>query len=115
LATALAAGCHHAHKKTLVMRWAQAEGFAGDPHAVAGAKVFATSGCLACHGYLGRGSHSGDLTSIGRGRQGFRFFEAYVADPRKFGNRVMPRYGDLGSPERLHDLAVFLAASRGRR
>jgi mono/diheme cytochrome c family protein len=95
------------------MRWAQAEGFAGDPHAVAGAKVFATSGCLACHAYLGGGSQPGDLTSIGRGRQGVRFFEAYVADPRKFGNRVMPRY-DLDS-QGLHDLAVFLAASRGRR
>ena len=94
-------------------RWARAEGFAGNPAAVAGAKVFATSGCLACHAYLGGGSQSGDLTAIGRGGQGVRFFEAYVSDPRKFGNRVMPKY-DLGS-QRLRDLAVFLAASRGRR
>ena len=99
---------------SVVARWAREEGFAGNHNAVAGAKVFASSGCLACHGYLGGGSQPGDLTSIGRGGQGVRFFEAYVADPRKFGNRVMPRYGDLG-PQRLHDLAVFLAASRGRR
>jgi hypothetical protein len=43
-----------------------------------------------------------------------RFFERYVADPVKFGNRVMPKYGNLG-PQRLHDLAVFLAASKGPR
>ncbi|HYZ77177.1 MAG TPA: hypothetical protein VE596_07350 [Gaiellaceae bacterium] len=98
---------------SVVARWARAEGFADNPHAVAGAKVFATSGCLACHGYLGGGSQPGDLTAIGRRGQGVRFFEAYVAEPEKFGNRVMPRY-DLGS-QQLHDLAVFLAASRGRR
>jgi hypothetical protein len=37
-----------------------------------------------------------------------------VTDPEKFGNRVMPKYGSLG-PQRLHDLAIFLAASKGRR
>jgi mono/diheme cytochrome c family protein len=100
-----------------VARWAGAERFADDPHALAGARIFATSGCLACHSYLRRGSENldaGDLTSIGRGRQGIRFFERYVMDPEKFGNRVMPKYGNLG-PQRLHDLAVFLAASKGSR
>ena len=98
---------------SVVARWARMEGFAGNPAAIAGAKVFATSGCLACHAYLAGGSQPGDLTSVGRGGQGVRFFEAYVGDPEKFGNRVMPKY-DL-DPQRLHDLAVFLAASRGRR
>ena len=46
--------------------------------------------------------------------QPIEFFERYVADPRRFGNRVMPRFANLGR-ERLHDLAVFLAASKGPR
>jgi len=101
-----------------VARWAREEGFADNPDAVAGATIFATSGCLACHTYLHVGSENldaGDLTSIGRASQGVRFFERYVADPTKFGNRVMPKYGNLGARERLHDLAIFLAASKGRR
>ena len=123
----LAAGCHHAHEKKVVTtigpeptvaRWAREEGFADDPHAVAGARVFAASGCLACHTYLRVGSanlSSGDLTSIGRAGGGVRFFERYVSDPTRFGNRIMPKYGNFGDPRRLHDLAIFLAASKGRR
>jgi hypothetical protein len=124
LATALAAGCDHGHKKTVtngadaaVARWAQAERFADNPDAVAGARIFATSGCLACHTYLRRGSENldaGDLTSVGRGQPRVAFFERYVRDPTRFGNRVMPKYDNLGA-QRLHDLAVFLAASKGRR
>jgi mono/diheme cytochrome c family protein len=124
---ALAAGCDHPQKKKAVTtigpdrtvaRWAREERFADDPHAVAGARIFAASGCLACHTYLRVGSanlSSGDLSSIGRAGQGVRFFERYVADPTRFGNHVMPKYGDLGDPRRLHDLALFLAASKGRR
>jgi mono/diheme cytochrome c family protein len=121
----LAAGCDHARKKVVtvidtepVARWAREEGFADDPQAVAGARIFARSGCLTCHTYLRVGSanlSSGDLTSIGRAGQGVRFFERYVSDPTRFGNRVMPKYGNRGDPRRLHDLAVFLAASKGRR
>src|SRR5437016_4742728 len=36
-----------------VATWAQREGFANNQHAVAGAKTFATAGCLNCHTYLG--------------------------------------------------------------
>jgi mono/diheme cytochrome c family protein len=101
-----------------VPRWAKREGFAANPRAVAGAKLFAGSGCLSCHTYLGSGSRNlqaNDLTSIGRARQPLGFFERYVADPTRFGNRVMPRFGNLGDPQRLRDLAVFLAASKGPR
>src|SRR5438034_4540519 len=38
-----------------VPQWAQREGFANDPKAVAGAKVFAEGGCTSCHTYLGTG------------------------------------------------------------
>jgi hypothetical protein len=72
--------------------------------AVAGAAIFVESGCTRCH----------ELTSIERGRQPVGFYERYLADPTRFGNRVMPRYASLG-PRRLHDLAVFLAASKSPR
>jgi hypothetical protein len=72
---------------------------------------------MTCHTYLGTGSanlSAGDFTSIGRSQPSVAFFERYVADPVKFGNHVMPRYRKLGA-QRLHDLAIFLAASKGRR
>ena len=118
------AGCEHGRKKTAtvgpdstVARWAREERFADNLHAVAGARIFATSGCMACHTYRGSGSanlSAPDLSSIGRAQPSVAFFERYVADPVKFGNRVMPKYGNLGA-QRLHDLALFLAASKGRR
>src|SRR5437870_6830266 len=76
-----------------VPTWAKREGFANDPKAVAGAKVFAQSGCTACHTYLGTGSSNlgaPDLTAIGKGNQGVAFFKSYGSDPSKFGNKVMP-------------------------
>ena len=36
--------------------WAEKQGFAGNADAVAGAKLFAQSGCLNCHTYLGAGN-----------------------------------------------------------
>src|SRR6058998_2090307 len=56
-----------------VPTWAKREGFANNPQAVAGAKLFAQSGCTACHTYLGTGSSNlgaPDLTSIGKIGQG---------------------------------------------
>src|SRR5512132_994126 len=41
--------------KAAVPSWAQREGFADNKQAVAGANAFATSGCTACHTYLGTG------------------------------------------------------------
>src|SRR5436190_20442226 len=52
-----------------VPTWAKREGFAGNAQAVAGAKLFAQSGCTACHTYLGTGSSNlgaPDLTAIGK-------------------------------------------------
>src|SRR3954465_8916863 len=36
-----------------VPTWAKRQGFEDNPEAIAGAKVFASSGCTACHTYLG--------------------------------------------------------------
>jgi mono/diheme cytochrome c family protein len=98
-----------------VPTWAQRQGFSGNKDAVAGATVFATSGCTACHTYLGTGSSNlgaPDLSAIGKGGQGPQFFSNYVTDPSKFGNNVMPKFGALGDTK-LHQLGVFLSSSKG--
>jgi mono/diheme cytochrome c family protein len=98
--------------------WAQRQGFKNDPKAVAGAKLFAQSGCTACHTYLGTGSSNQgapDLSSIGASGQGAEFFSSYVSNPRKFNNTVMPVFGNLGSPENIRNIGIFLAASKGAK
>ena len=98
----------------LVPTWAKRQGFSGNEQAVAGARLFAQSGCMTCHTYLGAGSSNQgapDLSSIGRG-QNAAFFKSYVANPRQFGNNVMPVYKALGD-ESLSKIAAFLAASKG--
>jgi cytochrome c2 len=98
-----------------VPTWAQREGFADNADAVAGAKIFASSGCTACHTYLGTGSSNlgaPDLSSIGKGGRGVQGFATYVADPSKFGNTVMPKFASLGQ-DQLNQLGEFLNASKG--
>jgi menaquinol-cytochrome c reductase cytochrome b/c subunit len=98
-----------------VPTWAQRQGFANNADAVEGAKVFASSGCTACHTYLGTGSSNlgaPDLSAIGKGGQPPSFFAGYVADPSKFGNNVMPKFASLGQ-QKLNQLGEFLAASKG--
>jgi mono/diheme cytochrome c family protein len=101
-----------------VPRWAKDEGFADDPKAVVGAQIFAQVGCLNCHTYLGEGAANlgaPDLSAIGRdSHRGAEEFAAYVADPSKFGNNVMPRFKDLGRTH-LRQLSAFLEASERRR
>jgi len=99
-----------------VPTWAKREGFAGNAQAVAGAKLFAQSGCTACHTYLGTGSSNlgaPDLSAIGKVGQGPQFFSSYVSDPSKFGNNVMPKFGNLGSQQNIHNIGVFLSVSKG--
>ena len=97
-----------------VPKWAQRQGFQGNKEAVAGARIFAQVGCLTCHTYLGTGSSNlgaPDLSAEGT-RKSVAQLQAYIADPSKFGNNVMPKFGSLG-PTLLHQLAVFLEASKG--
>lgn len=82
----------------------------------AGARVFVTSGCTACHTYRGVGTSNvggSDLTAVGRSH-GRRFFERYVRNPAAYGNDVMPPFPALGAAK-LRQLGIFLAASRGAR
>jgi menaquinol-cytochrome c reductase cytochrome b/c subunit len=98
-----------------VPQWSQREGFANNADAVAGAKIFASSGCTACHTYLGTGSSNlgaPDLSSIGKSGQGPAFFSKYVSDPSQYGNNVMPKFASLGQ-QKLKQLGEFLSASKG--
>src|SRR4051812_29157481 len=99
-----------------VPSWAQKQNFANNAKAVAGAKLFAESGCTSCHTYLGTGSSNQgapDLSSIGASGQGAQFFSNYVSDPSKFNNTIMPRFGNLGSAENIRNIGIFLDASKG--
>jgi cytochrome c553 len=98
-----------------VPTWAQKQGFANNAKAVAGAKLFAQSGCTSCHTYLGTGSSNlgaPDLSSIGSSGQGAQFFSDYVSNPRSSTPRSC-RCSELGSDENIRNIGIFLDASRG--
>jgi menaquinol-cytochrome c reductase cytochrome b/c subunit len=101
---------------TAVPKWAASEGFASNPTAVAGAKVFATAGCLNCHTYQGSGSSNlgaPDLSAEGT-KKNATTLRAYIANPRQFGNPIMPPFASLGTT-RLHQIATFLSVSKGAK
>ena len=76
--------------------WAQRQGFADNQEAIAGAKLFASSGCPTCHTYLGAGSSNlgaPDLSAEGtKGQREGLLQSSYVSDPSKYGNNVMPKF-----------------------
>ncbi|HEY7793634.1 MAG TPA: c-type cytochrome [Gaiellaceae bacterium] len=95
-------------------RWAAEQGFEDDVAAVQGAELFAQSGCLNCHTYLGEGSGNlgaPDLTEIGQTKEA-AYFVDYLTNPAAYGNNVMGSYAYLGQ-ENLEKLGAFLAASQG--
>jgi mono/diheme cytochrome c family protein len=119
----VAAGCDSSKKATTTSpsEALAAEGLDAVPSwkvpaaAVAGARLFVLSGCTTCHTYRGTGSRqlgAKDLTRVGL-RHDRGYFERYVRRPGAFGNDVMPPFSALGKT-RLRQLAIFLAASRGK-
>jgi menaquinol-cytochrome c reductase cytochrome b/c subunit len=97
-----------------VPTWAARQGFQDNQEAIAGAKIFASSGCTACHTYLGTGSSNQgapDLSAEGSRGRTKDFFQRYIKDPSAFGNRVMPKFGF--DDQQLSQLAAFLLASKG--
>lgn len=82
------------------------------------AVLFASVGCTACHIYAGSGSANlgaPDLTSIGRRHLGVRLQIQHLKDPSSVApGSPMPPFTSLGR-KRLHELAVFLEASKGIR
>ena len=98
----------------LVPSWAEEQGFQNDQAAVDGATLFAQSGCLNCHIYLGEGAGNlgaPDLSAVGKTNDA-SYFVQYLTNPAAFGNKVMGGYAYLGQ-ENLAALGAFLAASDG--
>src|SRR6266536_4020130 len=96
-----------------VPTWASRQGFQNNQEALAGAKIFASSGCTACHTYLGTGSSNQgapDLSNEGTRGKSKQQLMAYIRDPSQFGNTVMPKFGF--SDQQLAQLAAFLLASK---
>ena len=98
----------------LVPEWAAEQGFEGNAEAERGAELFAQSGCLNCHTYLGQGSGTlgaPDLSEVGQTNDA-AYFVQYLTNPAAFGNTVMASYAYLGQ-ENLDALGAFLEASKG--
>ena len=101
-----------------IPRWAKEQGFAGNREALAGAKLFAESGCTNCHTYLGAGSTNlgaPDLSAEGARGKRVEAQVDFLTCPSCGGRGgVMPPFKALG-PENLHRIAVFLEASKGKQ
>ena len=102
--------------KAAIPSWAQKQGFAGNKEALAGANLFAESGCTNCHTYLGTGSSNlgaPDLSNIGAQGKGIQFQIDHLKCPSCVNpGSPMPPFAALGE-DNLHKLAVFLEASKG--
>ena len=101
-----------------VPTWAKDEGFTGNAQAIAGARLFAVSGCLNCHTYNGDGGHNlgaPELTAEGAKNKGIAFQVAHLKCPACVNpGSPMPSFAGLGDA-RLHQIAVFLEASKGKK
>src|ERR671937_1192475 len=102
--------------KAAIPSWERKQGFAGNKEAVAGANLFAESGCTNCHTYLGTGSSNlgaPDLTSEGAKNKGIKFQVDHLKCPSCVNpGSPMPAFAALGDT-RLRQLAAFLEASKG--
>jgi quinol---cytochrome c reductase cytochrome c subunit, bacillus type len=96
--------------------WAQKEGFTDNKQAVAGAKLFAVTGCLNCHTYNGDGNPNlgaPDLSAEGAKNKGVAFQIAHLKCPSCVNKgSPMPPFAAQGQAN-LAKLAAFLEASRG--
>jgi menaquinol-cytochrome c reductase cytochrome b/c subunit len=102
--------------KAAIPGWAKKQGFQGNKEALAGANLFAESGCTNCHTYLGSGgSNLGapDLSAEGAKGKGIQFQIDHLKSPSSVTpGSPMPPFAALGE-DNLHKLAVFLEASKG--
>jgi menaquinol-cytochrome c reductase cytochrome b/c subunit len=96
--------------------WAKTQGFENNPKALAGAKLFAVSGCLNCHTYLGVGGAfpgAPNLSAEGAKNKGIAFQIAHLKCPACVNTgSPMPSFQGLGE-QNLTALANFLEASKG--
>jgi quinol---cytochrome c reductase cytochrome c subunit, bacillus type len=86
------------------------------PSAIPGAKLFAQSGCLTCHTYLGTGSSNlgaPDLSAEGAKGRGIQFQIDHLKCPSCVNpGSPMPPFASLGDAN-LRQIAIFLEASKG--
>jgi cytochrome c553 len=98
--------------------WAKKEGFQGNKQALAGARLFAESGCVSCHTYLGTGSSNlgaPDLSAEGAKNKGTKFQIDHLKCPSCVNpGSPMPAFAGLGD-DNLRKLAAFLEASKGQK
>jgi menaquinol-cytochrome c reductase cytochrome b/c subunit len=101
-----------------VPTWAKDEGFSGNAQAIAGAKLFAVSGCLNCHTYNGTGggfAGAPELTAEGAKNKGVQFQISHLKCPACVNpGSPMPSFAGLGE-DNLKKLAAFLEASKGKK
>jgi menaquinol-cytochrome c reductase cytochrome b/c subunit len=94
--------------------WVKKQGLPAN--AVPGAKLFAASGCLTCHTYLGTGSSNlgaPDLSKEGSKGKGIAFQIKHLNDPRSTTpGSPMPSFASLGDAN-IRKIAIFLEASKG--
>lgn len=99
-----------------VPTWAKEQGFADNQVAVAGATLFAESGCLSCHVYSGAGGQNlgaPELTSEGAKGRGVQWQVDHLKNPAAVvPGSPMPPFAALGD-ENLTKIATFLEASKG--
>ncbi len=99
-----------------VPSWAKSESFTAQPQAIAGAKLFAVSGCLNCHTYNGTGggfAGAPNLTAEGAKNKGMTFEINHLKCPACVNpGSPMPSFAGLGHGN-LTKLAAFLVASKG--
>ena len=92
-----------------VPTWAKRQGFEGNAEVTQGAELFAVSGCLQCHTYLGTGGGllgAPELTDDRRERQGRDLLRALRREPgrvRQHGHAAVrrPRRGEPAEARRV--------------
>jgi menaquinol-cytochrome c reductase cytochrome b/c subunit len=99
-----------------VPSWAKTQGFTGNQQAIGGAKLFAVSGCLNCHTYLGTGggfAGAPNLSAEGAKHKGIDFQIRHLQNPAGVNpGSPMPSFQGLGTAN-LKKLATFLESSQG--
>jgi mono/diheme cytochrome c family protein len=102
--------------KQAVPSWAKKESFQNNKEAIAGANLFASAGCTACHTYLGTGSANlgaPELTSEGAKNKGVQFQIDHLKCPSCVNpGSPMPSFKAFPEGD-LRKIATFLEASNG--